>query len=51
MTEETFIKIVMGETPVDAFEEYRTKWLELGGQEMIEEVNQWYDQKESPLVN
>lgn len=42
MTEETFVKMVMGETPIEKFEEYRKKWLELGGQEMIDEVNQWY---------
>ncbi len=42
MTEETFLKIVMGEAPIEQFEEYREKWLELGGMELMEEVNKWY---------
>ncbi|MCI8783542.1 MAG: extracellular solute-binding protein [Dorea sp.] len=41
MTEETFTKMVMGELPIEQFDEYRRKWMELGGEELIEEVNAW----------
>lgn len=51
MTEETFRKMVMGETPIGEFDEYRRKWLELGGEELIEEVNAWYRDSESGRLN
>ena len=41
MTEETFTKMVMGEMPIEQFDEYRRKWMELGGEELIAEVNAW----------
>lgn len=42
LTEETYVKMVMGEMPVDKFEEYAKNWLALGGQDTIDEVNEWY---------
>lgn len=45
LTEETYIKIVMGETPISAFDEYVDTWLKLGGEEMTQEVNEWYQNK------
>lgn len=45
MTEDIFVKIVMGEMPIEEFDRYKAKWLELGGQEMIDEVNDWYKEK------
>lgn len=32
----------MGETPISEFEAYADNWLKLGGNEIIEEVNAWY---------
>lgn len=43
LTEETFLKIIMGELPVDAFDKYTQDWLKLGGQQIIEEINEWYE--------
>lgn len=45
LTEETYIKMVMGETPISEFEEYVNTWLKLGGEEIIAEVNEWYTNK------
>ena len=42
LTEETYVKMVMGETPISEFEAYADNWLKLGGNEIIEEVNAWY---------
>ncbi|MEG2018552.1 MAG: extracellular solute-binding protein [Clostridium sp.] len=42
LTEETFLKIIMGELPLDAFDSYKENWLKLGGQDIITEVNEWY---------
>lgn len=42
LTEETYVKMVMGETPISEFEAYADSWLKLGGNEIIEEVNAWY---------
>lgn len=42
LTEETYVKMVMGETPISQFEEYTKNWLTLGGQDIINEVNEWY---------
>ncbi|MDR1062058.1 MAG: extracellular solute-binding protein [Clostridiales bacterium] len=39
---ETFTKIVMGESPVDEFDAFASKWLSLGGQAITDEVNEWY---------
>lgn len=45
LTEEVFTKIVMGELPIDAFDKYTKDWLNLGGEDIIVEVNDWYNQK------
>lgn len=42
LTGETFLKIIMGELPIDAFDKYTQDWLKLGGQQIIDEVNEWY---------
>ncbi|MCQ6562791.1 extracellular solute-binding protein [Paenibacillus mendelii] len=38
---ETFTKIIMGEVPIDAFDEYVTNWKKLGGDVITEEVAKW----------
>lgn len=42
MIEETFIKIIMGREAVDEFEDFSEDYLQLGGSDIIEEVNEWY---------
>lgn len=39
---ETYLKIIMGEQPIDAFDKFVTDWLTLGGEDITAEVNEWY---------
>jgi len=39
---ETFMKIVMGEEDIDAFDTFVDQWKDLGGDVITEEVNEWY---------
>ncbi|MEG0353661.1 MAG: extracellular solute-binding protein [Cellulosilyticaceae bacterium] len=45
LTEETYVKMVMGEMPITKFDEYVKSWLALGGEDIIEEVNEWHESK------
>lgn len=42
LTDETFLKIIMGSTGIDEFEKYVASWKKLGGDDIIKEVNDWY---------
>ncbi len=42
LTEETFIKIIMGAAPVTEFDNYLSQWKQLGGDAITKEVNDWY---------
>lgn len=44
LEEEAQLKIIVGEKPVDFFDEFVKQWLEGGGTKITEEVNQWYEQ-------
>lgn len=39
---EAFTKIIMGEEPTAYFEQFVKEWLQLGGEQITQEVNQWY---------
>ncbi|MBD2845633.1 extracellular solute-binding protein [Paenibacillus sp. IB182496] len=39
---EYFIKIISGALPLEAFDEYVSKWESLGGKESLEEIRSWY---------
>lgn len=39
---EVFIKIIMGESPIDEFDNFVASWHELGGDDITTEVNEWY---------
>jgi putative aldouronate transport system substrate-binding protein len=39
---ETFLKIIYGELPLDAFDEFVTYWKANGGDQITKEVNEWY---------
>lgn len=43
MEVEEFVKIIMGESSIDDFDEFVANWLKLGGQDITDEVNAWYD--------
>lgn len=43
MEKEVFIKIIMGEVPLDDFDKFVNDWNELGGEAMTKEVNEWYE--------
>jgi putative aldouronate transport system substrate-binding protein len=40
---ETFLKIIYGELPLTAFDEFVTYWKANGGDKITEEVNEWYN--------
>ncbi|TDQ41090.1 extracellular solute-binding protein [Aureibacillus halotolerans] len=43
MWKETYNKIIYGELPVDAYDEFVEKWKSSGGDTITEEVNAWYE--------
>ncbi len=42
MQNETFVKIVMNAAPIDDFDSFVTNWKKLGGDQITQEVNEWY---------
>ncbi len=45
LRDETFIKIIRGEESIDAYDAYVKKYLEIGGQILIDEAQAWWDEK------
>ncbi|BBH23487.1 lipoprotein LipO [Paenibacillus baekrokdamisoli] len=45
MQAETFTKIILGQSPVNEFDNFTKQWLGLGGKEILADVNQWYKTK------
>ncbi|MFC4323735.1 type 2 periplasmic-binding domain-containing protein [Litchfieldia salsa] len=43
MERETFIDIIYGEKPVEAFDAFVESWYSNGGEDVTKEVNEWYD--------
>lgn len=43
MEKEVFVKIIMGEDSIDAFDKFVEDWNALGGSDITNEVNEWYD--------
>lgn len=43
MEKEVFIKIIMGEADIDAFDKFVSDWYDLGGEDITTEVNEWKD--------
>ncbi|MFS0723124.1 extracellular solute-binding protein [Paenibacillus sp. 1P07SE] len=39
---ETFVKIILGD-PIDSFDKFVEDWKKLGGDQMTQEVNEWYE--------
>lgn len=42
MEVEAFVKIIMGESSIDAYDEFVENWYNLGGEQITSEVNEWY---------
>ena len=42
---QAFTEIVMGKTPVDAFDQFVEQWKALGGDKITQEVNVWYQSR------
>ena len=42
LQEETFIKIIIGDLELDAFDEFVQQWHDLGGAEITDDVNEWF---------
>ncbi|MDU5144531.1 MAG: extracellular solute-binding protein [Paenibacillus dendritiformis] len=45
MTDEMFTKMIMGSAPISEFDKYAESWKKLGGQDIIDEVNEWHANK------
>ncbi|MNI81013.1 hypothetical protein D3C73_1375910 [compost metagenome] len=43
LQEETFIKILTGSAPVSDYDTFVENWKKLGGDQITEEVNEWYN--------
>jgi len=43
LTKSTYLEIITGKQPLDAFDEYVQKWYDNGGQKMTEEANALYE--------
>ncbi|KAA8746153.1 extracellular solute-binding protein [Paenibacillus sp. UASWS1643] len=39
---DTFNSIIYGDQPIESFDEFVNKWLESGGKQITDEVNEWY---------
>lgn len=42
---EYFTKIIVGQLPIEAFDEFVAEWKKQGGDEVTKEVNEWYEAK------
>jgi putative aldouronate transport system substrate-binding protein len=42
LRDETFVKIVMGKLPIEAFDDFVKEWKAKGGDQITKEVNDWY---------
>ena len=42
LTDETFLKIIVGSAPITEFDKYVESWGKLGGNDITNEVNAWY---------
>mgnify|MGYP002402451194 CR=1 FL=1 len=42
LLKETFTKIIMGAAPIDEFDKFAENWKKLGGDQITQEVNEWY---------
>lgn len=47
LEEETFRQIIYGRLPLDAFDDFASRWTELGGRRITEEVNEWRESRGS----
>lgn len=45
LRDNTFISMIMGETPISEFDAYVQQWKAMGGDEIAAEVNEWYQSK------
>ena len=43
MEKEVFVKIIMGAAPIEEFDKFVSDWMQLGGEDMLKEANEWYD--------
>jgi putative aldouronate transport system substrate-binding protein len=43
--DEMLVGVITGELPLDAFDEFVEQWMSLGGDQMTDEVNEWYQNR------
>lgn len=51
LEQETYLKIITGELPVDAFDAFVEEWLDGGGTTMMREVTEWIEEREKSPSN
>jgi len=42
LTGETLISMIMGNTPIEEYQKFIENWKERGGQQILDDVNEWY---------
>ena len=42
LRDEAFVKIILGEEPVDSYDTFVENWMAMGGEQITAEVNEWY---------
>jgi putative aldouronate transport system substrate-binding protein len=45
LVDETILSIIIGERPLEAFDEMVTQWQSLGGEKITQEINEWWASK------
>jgi len=45
LEEETFRQIIYGRLPLEAFDDFVRRWMDLGGRQITEEVNAWWESR------
>jgi hypothetical protein len=45
LMDEAILGIIIGERPLDSFDEVVDQWLSLGGEQVTQEVNEWWASK------
>lgn len=47
LRDEVIVQIITGEKPITEFDSFISNWYKLGGQDIVNEMNEWYAEQES----
>jgi len=45
LVDQTILNIITGQQPIDSFDEMVTQWKQIGGDQVTQDVNEWYQSK------